>query len=87
MVCGGGLSGRRLEELGGVMRYAITALELTAAALAGGQSVPAEVLALMRRPNQPAFPYWFFGRLMWRAQAKLYGTQRQLLARPWEEGT
>ncbi len=84
---GGGqpLSGRRLEEAGGMARDAVAALELAAEALAAGQPIPAEAVAQMARPMIPPRLYTALGELGWRQQAWRNGVYRQLGAKPYTD--
>jgi hypothetical protein len=84
---GGGqpLSGRRLEEAGGMARDAVAALDLAAAALAAGQPIPAEAVAQMARPMIPPRLYTALGELGWRQQAWRNGVYRQLGAKPYTD--
>ncbi len=79
---GGVLSGRPLPTIGGMARHVVRALDLTAAALAEGQPVPATAVALMAKPLMPAFFYTLMGNLGWHLKAREQGALGQLRAQP-----
>ena len=83
---GGGqaIGERPLVELGGMMRHAVQALDLTAEALAAGQPIPSEAVEEMAKPFIPAWTYTVMGGLGWRQQAKKHGAQKALHARPYQ---
>jgi hypothetical protein len=83
---GGGqaINGRPLPDMGGMVRHVTQALDLTAEALAAGRPVPEEAVGLMARQFIPAWLYILMGGIGWRQQARQYGVQRQLKARPFE---
>ena len=51
---GGAINGQPLAKAGGMVHNVVAALDLAAAALAEGEPVPAEAIALMARPFIPA---------------------------------
>jgi hypothetical protein len=59
-------------------------LEIAAQALAAGEPIPQEAVALMGKPVVPAWLYWALGGHGWKQQAKGYHVQNQLKARPYE---
>jgi hypothetical protein len=81
---GGGqpLSGRKLEEAGGMARDAVAALDLAAEALAAGQPIPEEAVTRMAQPMIPPRLYTVMGDFGWRQQAWRNGVYRQLRAKP-----
>jgi hypothetical protein len=86
LALGGGqaINGRSLKDLGGMVRNVIRALDLTAEALATGQSVPVEAVELMAEPLTPAWMYVRLGGLGWRFQAMKHGAHKHIHARPYE---
>jgi hypothetical protein len=60
----------------------VTALDLTAAALAAGEPVPAQAIALMARPFIPARAYTVMGNFGWLMQARQHRALTRLAARP-----
>ena len=85
LAMGGGemVKGKPLDESGGMARNVITALDLTAEALAGGQSIPQDAVDLTAEPLAPAWVYRAMGNAGWHVQALRKGTWRQLRARVW----
>lgn len=75
------IDGKPLAHAGAVARNAIKALDLTAAALAGGKPVPAEAVQWMGKPIVPARLYVFIGNRECKQKAKQNGVQ-DLHARP-----
>lgn len=82
---GGAIAGRPLAQAGGMARNVVAALDLAAAALAAGQSVPAAAAALMARPFIPARAYMLMGDIGWLAQARQHRVLRRLGARPFDQ--
>ncbi len=79
---GGAVSGRPLSEAGGMVRHVAAALDQAATALAAGQPVPAEAVALMSRPLMSPRLYTLMGDMGWRLQARQHGALRRLGDRP-----
>lgn len=79
---GGAIAGRPLAEVGRMARNVMRALDLTASALAQGQPVPAEAVALMAKPLMPSFFYTMMGNLGWHLQAREQGAFGHLRAQP-----
>jgi hypothetical protein len=82
---GGAIGGRPLESLGGMMRNVVSALDLTAAALARGESVPCEAVALAARPIMPAWAYTIMGNLGWLIMARQNRVLTRLGAQPFAQ--
>lgn len=83
---GGAVNGRDLGEAGGMVHNVVRSLDLAAAALVAGETVPEEAAALMSRPMMPARMYTLAGDMGWRKQAWDNGVYRQLRARPFQQG-
>jgi hypothetical protein len=66
---GGAINGQPLAKAGGMVHNVVAALDLAAAALAAGEPVPAEAVALMTRPFIPAWAYMLMGDVGWLVQA------------------
>jgi len=84
---GGGegvVHGTSLDELDGRAIPLKKSLELAAQALAVGKPIPQEAVALMAKPVVSPWLYWMLGGYGWKQQAKSYGVQNQLKARPYE---
>ncbi|MFZ5915881.1 MAG: hypothetical protein ACOYZ7_03015 [Chloroflexota bacterium] len=88
LALGGGqaLSGRPLDQAGGMARHAVQALDLAAAALAAGDPLPQEAVVAMGQPIIPRRAYLWMGGLGWRLQARKHGAARRLRARPFDGG-
>lgn len=87
LALGGGeglVHGVPLDQLDGRAIPLKRSLELAAEALAQGESIPAEARELMARPVIPPWLYRVLGGFGWRQQARQYGVQKQLSARPYE---
>lgn len=82
---GGTIGGRPLAQLGGMGHSIMQALDLTASALAQGQAVPAEAVALMAKPLMPNFFYTLMAHLGWRMQARQQGAWGHLQDQPFVE--
>jgi multimeric flavodoxin WrbA len=81
---GGALSGKPLEDQGGMVRSVVKSLNLAVEALANDESIPDEAIGLMARPLIPAWMYTTIGNIGWRRQAKRYGTRKKLHDRPYQ---
>jgi len=81
---GGAIGGRPLEDLGGMVRNIVKALDITAVALNNNALVPPEARELMKKPFMPSWIYTFFGSLGWKRQAKKFGANRDLYSKPYE---
>jgi NAD(P)H-dependent FMN reductase len=83
LAAGGMVSGQPLRKVKGMMRSAVVALDLTAGALAAGDPVPEEAVALMAKPAFPRVAYRFMANWGWRSQLKKSGDGSPLDARPY----
>ena len=83
---GGAINGQPLAKAGGMVRNVVAALDLAAAALAEGEPVPAEAIALMARPFIPTRAYMLMGDVGWLAQARRNRVLTRLAARPFNQG-
>jgi multimeric flavodoxin WrbA len=86
LALGGGhglVQSKPLEKLGGKAAHVRKALDLTAAALAGGYAVPDEAVHLFEKPFVPGWMYRAFGNLGWIIDAQKNGTRRRLGDRPY----
>lgn len=81
---GGALSGKPLEDQGGMVRSVVKSLNLAVEALANDESIPDEAIGLMAKPLIPAWMYTTIGNIGWRRQAKRYGTRKKLHDRPYQ---
>jgi hypothetical protein len=81
---GGAISGRPLEEVSGMARNVVSALDMVAGALAAGRPAPEEAIALMARPFIPATAYMLMGDLGWLMQARQNRALTRLGARPFK---
>jgi hypothetical protein len=82
---GEAIGGRPLQEAGGMVRNAMKALDLAAAALARGRAIPEEAVRLMGKPFVPRWLYILMGNFGWKRQARKHGTAGRLNARPHAE--
>ena len=83
---GGGetLGGQAPERLGWLTRHLRRALDLAAEALLAGRPVPEKAVELMARPLFPTLGYVLVAERRWRKQARRWGVESQLGARPYE---
>ncbi len=79
---GGAVGGRPARELRGLLRVALRALDLSAAALAAGEPLSAEAVRLMAKPAIPAPVYRSLANRGWRSELKRGGGTTPLNARP-----
>jgi multimeric flavodoxin WrbA len=76
--------GAPLNQLDGRAAPIKKSLALAAEALAEGQPIPEGARNLLARPVIPASLYKLFGSWGWKQQAKRYGAQHHLQARPYQ---
>jgi len=81
---GEAVKNQSLENGAGMVRNVVKALDMAAASLARGETVPREAEDLMRQPMMPAGMYRTMGNLGWRLQARQHGMQRKLRQRVWK---
>lgn len=67
-----------------MVKNVIKSLDISVASIAEGKTIPAEAVDLMAKPLYPKWPMTLLGGLMWRLQARKYGTQKRLKERPYE---
>lgn len=80
---GGAISGRHIEQLGGMTRSKVTALNMIVDALTNDNSIPKEAFDLMTSDMMPTWLYTFFGNHGWKTQAKKYKTKQKLYEKPY----
>jgi multimeric flavodoxin WrbA len=86
LALGGGhglVQSKSLESLGGRADHVRKALDLTAAAVAGGRPVPGEAAALMARPFVPTWLYRLIGDALWLRDARRNHALGRLRNRPY----
>ncbi|HZL64754.1 MAG TPA: NAD(P)H-dependent oxidoreductase [Thermoleophilia bacterium] len=82
LAAGGMVGGQPLRKIKGMMRSAVSALDLTADALAAGTPLPDEAVARMAKPAFPRAGYRFMANWGWRSQLKKDGDGTPLDAQP-----
>ena len=82
---GGGeaINGRPLNEIKGMIRNIIMALDLTAEALARNETVPKEAIELTSKPIVPKWLYLTAGTRRWKSKAKNNGVKKMLYDTPY----
>ena len=87
LAMGGGemIGGRPLGKLGRTARHVVAALDLAGDALAVGNSIPDDAVALMAKPLVTPALFAIIGDIGWRLQARKFGAQWRLHAQPYEE--
>lgn len=83
MGCGPALGEKAIEQLGGMTRNIVKALDKTAEAILKDESIPSEAIDLMSRKLMPYFLYTTAGNLGWKAQAKRFNANKILHAKPY----
>jgi hypothetical protein len=83
---GGAIAGRPLSEVGGMAHNVVAALALTAEAIAAGNPVPEEAIALMAKPFIPITGYMLMGDIGWLVEARRNHVLTRLGARPFDKG-
>ena len=88
LALGGGeglVHGTPLDQVGGQAAHIRAGLDIAAEALAAGRSIPASANARLARQPIPSWAYRFLGGHGWKSQAKVWGVQGNLKARPYEK--
>ncbi|MDF2673430.1 MAG: hypothetical protein K0R09_1695 [Clostridiales bacterium] len=80
---GGALNGRPIEQLGGMTRNIVKALDMIAEAISNDESIPPEAFDLMSRKLIPQFLYTTFANSGWKTQAKKFNANKLLYAKPY----
>ena len=77
------INGKPLLDVKGMTRNVIKSLNLTADALAAGESVPQEAIKLMAKPFIPKWAYLLLGGMRWNRDSKNHGVHEKLYDRPY----
>ena len=83
MGSGGAVGGRKMEKAGGMLRSVVKALDLAAASLADGGTVPEEATALMAKPLMPQWIYHLAANWGFRNLLKKHGARKRTYDRPY----
>ncbi len=83
---GGAIGGQPLKSRGRMVKRVMTALDMTATALADGQPAPQKAVDLMAKGMFPSWLYTFMGDLGMKMSARKYGAQKRLRDKPYREG-
>jgi hypothetical protein len=81
----GMVHGKPLNELGGQGASFRKSLDLAAAALVEGKSIPQQARDLLAKPLIPIWMYKLFGGMGWKQSAKKYRMQKSLRQQPYLE--
>ncbi len=81
----GMVHGAPLNEMDGRAIPLKKALDLAAAALSKGESIPPAAQAIIVKPFIPAWLYRFMGGFGWRQQAKGWGVEKSMKRQPYAE--
>jgi len=81
---GGMISGRPLNELGGMVRNQKKALEIAAESLMNGKAIPTEAVSLMAKLGIPGFLYIWMGNRGWKQEAKQRATTKEMYNKPFK---
>jgi hypothetical protein len=82
---GGAISGRPLEGIGGMVRFIIAGLDITAQAIIEGKEIPKEAIELFSKPFIPRSLYIYGGNLGWRLQARKLGAGKKIKDKPYTQ--
>jgi hypothetical protein len=77
------INGKPLFDVKGMARHVIKSLNLTADALAAGESIPQEAKKLMAKPFIPKWMYLLVGGMRWKRDSKKHGVHKKLYDRPY----
>ncbi|MFX1389999.1 MAG: hypothetical protein ACFE9Z_08060 [Promethearchaeota archaeon] len=80
---GGAINGRPLESIGGMVRYIIAGLDLTAQAILEGKEIPQEAIDVVSKPFMPRYFYIHGGNVGWRIQTRKYSGEKKIKDKPY----
>jgi multimeric flavodoxin WrbA len=80
---GGAINGRPLEGIGGMVRFIIAGLDLTAQAIMEGKEIPQEAIDIASKPFIPRYLYIRGGNLGWRIQTRRYSGGKKIKNKPY----
>ncbi len=83
MGSGSVINGKPIEQLGGMTKNIIKALNLATEAIANDEGIPSEAIDLMTSKLMPVWLYSFIGNFSWKTQAKKFNMHKQLYAKPY----
>ena len=81
---GGMISGRPLDELGGMVRNQKKALEIAAEALSKGEAIPEKAVALISKIGIPKWLYLWMGNRGWKQEAKQQIAAKEMYNKPFK---
>ena len=81
---GGMISGRPLDELGGMVRNQKKALEIVAEALSLGEAIPESAVVLISKIGIPKWLYTWMGNRGWKQEAKQHIATKELYNKPFK---
>ena len=84
MGSGPAINGRSLQEIGGMVRNIVKALDLATEAIANNENIPCGAIDAMSSKLIPTWLYTFFGNRSWKTQAKQFNIHKHLYAKPYE---
>jgi hypothetical protein len=79
---GGMISGRSLDELGGMVRNQKKALEIAADSLANGEDIPEKAVVLISNIGIPKWMYIWMGNRGWKHEAKQRIATKEMYNKP-----
>ncbi|SNS18025.1 Putative NADPH-quinone reductase (modulator of drug activity B) [Anaerovirgula multivorans] len=82
MGSGSAIDGRPIEQLGGMTRNIVKALNNATEAIVNNENVPTEAINLMAAKLIPRWLYIFFGNIGWKNQAKKHNVDKILYSKP-----
>lgn len=85
LAMGGGpaIGGKPIDQLGGMTRNLVKVLDMAIEAIADNKEIPIEAIDLMSAKLFPGWIFTLFADRGWKTQAKQYGVQRLLYAKPY----
>ena len=83
MGCGPAINGKPVDQMGGMTRNIVKALDMAAEAITKEEEIPSEAFELMSRKMMPRFLYTAAGNAGWKAQAKKFKSKGDLYEKPY----
>lgn len=83
MGCGPAINGKPVEQLGGMTRNIVRAMDMAAEAISRGEVISTEAFKLMSSKLMPVFLYTAVGNAGWKTQAKRFNANKKLYEKPY----
>jgi len=80
---GGAISGKPIEQFGGMTRNIVAALDMATESLDNDEEIPSKAIEMMSTKMFPIWLYTFAGNRGWKTQAKNFNMHKKLYDKPY----